>query len=184
MKKSIPGTVPLNRLNFPVHNRDHIQGNIEAPVTLLEYGDYECPACSQAYPIVKAVQLNMGNSLCFAFRNFPLTPMHPHAAHAAEAAEAAGAQGRFWEMHNLLFENQKALEDEDLAGYAIELHLDVRFFIAQIATGAFSERVREDVIAGFKSEVSGTPAFFINGRPYDGPHGYARLRAALAATGR
>jgi protein-disulfide isomerase len=110
-----PSAISLDKLNFPLGNRDHIQGFIDALITLLEYGDYECPACGQAYPIVKAVQRNLGNNLCFAFRNFPLTTMHPHAEQAAEAAEAAGAQGSFWEMHDLLFENQDALEDEDLA---------------------------------------------------------------------
>ena len=109
MNQVIPGITSPNKLTIPVASRDHIQGLIDAPISLLEYGDYECPACGQAYRVVKAVQQSLGNSLCFAFRNFPLTTIHPHAEHAAEAAEAAAAQGNFWEMHDLLFEKQNAL---------------------------------------------------------------------------
>src|SRR5947207_12422035 len=97
---------PKSKLTLPVAGRDHIQGAADAPIALLEYGDYECPFCGEAYPIVKAVQERLGERLCFAFRNFPLVNSHPHAEHAAEAAEAAGAQGKFWEMHDLLFQNQ------------------------------------------------------------------------------
>src|SRR5437016_12264226 len=114
------------RLILPVGSRDHIRGPLTASITLTEYGDYECPYCGEAYPIVKAIQERLGDSLCFAFRNFPLVNAHPHAEHAAEAAEAAAAQGKFWEMHDLLFENQDALEDENLARYAIALGLDGR----------------------------------------------------------
>jgi protein-disulfide isomerase len=137
MNQVIPGITSPNKLTIPVGSRDHIQGLIDAPISLLEYGDYECPACGQAYRVVKAVQQSLGNSLCFAFRNFPLTTIHPHAEHAAEAAEAAAAQGNFWEMHDLLFENQNALEDEDLARNALILHLDIPLFITQLASGAF-----------------------------------------------
>src|ERR1041385_9414756 len=100
------------QLNRPDPTRDHIQGSIHAPIALVEYGDYECPYCGEAYPIVKAAQELLGDRLCFAFRNFPLVNSHPHAEHAAEAAEAAGAQGKFWEMHDMLYENQNALDDE------------------------------------------------------------------------
>src|SRR5215472_488792 len=99
---------------FPMPDRDHIQGPIDAPIKLIEYGDYECPYCGAAYPVVKEIQQRLGNRLCFAFRNFPLANAHPHAQHAAEAAEAAAEQGRFWGMHDLLYENQDALEDLDL----------------------------------------------------------------------
>ena len=108
-------TATRPKLTLPEANRDHIQGPIDAPFFLLEYGDYECPHCGEAYPIVRAVQKQLGNRLCFAFRNFPLTNIRRYAAHAAEAA---GAQGRFWEMHDLLFENQDALADKNLAEYA------------------------------------------------------------------
>ena len=102
-------------------DRDHIQGPADAPVTLVEYGDYECPYCGAAYPIIKEVQARMGERLRFVFRNFPITTSHPHAGQAAEAAEAAGVQGPFWEMHDLLYENQQSLEDADLRGYAERL---------------------------------------------------------------
>src|SRR5258707_6105320 len=117
---------------FPMPDRDHIQGPIDAPIKLLEYGDYECPYCGEAYPAIKEVQERLGNRLCFGFRNFPLSNSHPHAEHAAEAAETAAEQGRFWEIHDLLYENQDALEDEDLAQYASALRLDARRFISEV----------------------------------------------------
>ena len=111
-------SIPPNSLTLPVAKRDHIQGLLDAPIVLLEYGDYECPYCGAAYPIIKSSLERLGEKLCFAFRNFPLVNSHPHAQHAAEAAEAAGAQGKFWEMHDMLFEHQEALDDEDIARYA------------------------------------------------------------------
>src|SRR5438874_6462353 len=132
------------KLTLPDGDRDHIQGSIDAPMALLEYGDYECPACGQAHPIVKAIQQQFGDDLCFAFRNFPLTTVHPHAEHAAEAAEAAGAQGSFWEMHDTLFENQQALDDEYLAEYAAALGLDEARLIREVTAEAYAERIRED----------------------------------------
>src|SRR6202790_2984928 len=120
------------KLVLPLAGRDHIQGAINAPLTLVEYGDYECPYCGEAHPVVKTIQKRLGNRLCFAFRNFPLVNSHPHAEHAAEAAEAAGAQGKYWEMHDMLFENQSALEDEDLAEYAGTLGLDTHRLITEV----------------------------------------------------
>src|SRR5579872_825774 len=120
-RTAMTSNIPESKLTVPIAHRDHIRGSIAAPLKLLEYGDYECPFCGQAHGYVQAVQQSLGDRLCFAFRNFPLTNLHPSAEHAAEAAEAAGAQGRFWEMHDLLYENQDALEDEDLAEYAAEL---------------------------------------------------------------
>lgn len=152
---------------LPIEGRDHIQGSIKAPVALVEYGDYQCPFCGQAYPMVKAVQKGMGDRLCFAFRNFPLANMHPHAEHAAEAAEAAGAQGRFWEMHDLLFENQGALDDTDLEEYASTLGLDSQRLIEEVRAGAHTARIREDFRGGARNGVNGTPTFFINGERYD-----------------
>src|SRR5438132_10892708 len=111
-------------LVMPVSDRDHIQGRWNAPFVLVEYGDYECPYCGLAYGMIKNIQEKLGDSLRFVFRNFPLQGMHSHAEHAAEAAEAAGAQGQFWEMHDLLFENQSALGDEDIARYSASLGLD------------------------------------------------------------
>ncbi len=180
MKTNVISEVSHSKLTVPIGKRDHIQGPITAPSNLVEYGDYECPFCGQAYPIVKAVQQRLGDGLCFAFRNFPLANMHPHAEHAAAAAEAAGKQGKFWEMHDLLYENQDALEDDDLAGYAEELGLDVARFIKEIETGAHAKRIREDFMSGVKSGVNGTPSFYINGVRHDGEYDLESLLAALA----
>lgn len=166
-------------LNLPVAGRDHLQGPVDAPFVLVEYGDYECPYCGAAYPLVKAVQERLGDRLCFAFRNFPLTGMHPFAEHAAEAAEAAGIQGKFWEMHDQLFENQDALDDASLVRYATALGLDARQLIGEVTRGAHRVRVRDDFRAGVRSGVNGTPTFFVNGVRYDGPHDAPALFAAL-----
>src|SRR5580692_6990447 len=144
MKPDSNRTTATSKLVLPMANRDHIQGPINAAFALVEYGDYECPYCGQAYPIVKAIQERLGDRLCFAFRNFPLANSHPHAEHAAEAAEAADAQGKFWEMHDLLYENQEALADENLAEYAQALDLDARRLIGEVLSGAHMSRVRED----------------------------------------
>ena len=170
------------RLTPPVSARDHAQGPANAPVTLVEYGDFECPHCGRAYPIVKAVQRSMGDNLRVVFRNFPLAKAHPHAEHAAEMAEAAGSKGKFWPMHDVLFENQDALEDEDLVAYAATLGIDPVWAAAALAQGLFAERVREDFASGVKSGVNGTPTFFINGVRYDGIwDGQFLLEALLGA---
>jgi len=179
MKRDATASLPISALPMP--DRDHIQGPIDAPIMLVEYGDYECPYCGEAYPVVKAIQKHLGNRLCFAFRNFPLTNSHPHAEHAAEAAEAAGAQGRFWEMHDLLYENQNALEDEDLAGYATALGLDAERLMREVEAGAHVARIREDFRSGARHDVNGTPSFFINGVRYDGMTSVDELLAALTA---
>jgi protein-disulfide isomerase len=140
----------------------------DAPVTLVEYGDYECPYCGMAYPIVKQVQAHFGDRLRFVFRNFPLGEIHPHAQHAAEAAEAAAAQGKFWEMHDRIFEHQKRLRDEDLRDYAAAEGLDADRFAVDLSGHAFAERVREDFMSGVRSGVNGTPTFFINGVRFEG----------------
>jgi protein-disulfide isomerase len=172
------------KLTVAVDARDHRQGPDDAPVTLVEYGDYECPSCGAAYPIVKAVQARLGDELRFVFRNFPLSEMHPHARLAAEAAEAAGAQGRFWEMHDLLFENQAALGGAALARYAGALGLDGRRFAADLEGRAFAARVDADVESGAYSGVNGTPTFFINGHRHDDSFDPETLLAALAAAAR
>lgn len=179
MKTSITREIPLEKLAVPISKRDHIQGPIDAPSTLLEYGDYECPFCGRAYSIVKALQQTLGDNLCFAFRNFPLTNMHPHAEHAAEAAESAGAQGKFWEMHDSLYENQDALDDADLARYAAELGLDVDRLLREVVTSAYSKRIREDFMSGVRSGVNGTPTFFVNGHRHDGGYDFESLLADL-----
>jgi protein-disulfide isomerase len=180
MKSETITSIPKSKLTLPIDGRDHIQGPIDAPITLLEYGDYECPYCGAAYPVVKAVQERLGDRLCFAFRNFPLVNMHPHAEHAAEAAEAAGAQGKFWEMHDALFENQIALDDEDLAQYAADLELDASRLISEVVAGAYAARLQEDFRSGARGGVNGTPTFFINGARYDGEPEVNALLAALA----
>jgi len=177
VKREASAGVPKSALPMP--DRDHIQGPIDAPIALVEYGDYECPYCGEAYPIVKAIQERLGDRLCFAFRNFPLVNSHPHAEHAAEAAEAAGAQGRFWEMHDLLYENQDALEDEYLARYVATLGLDAERLIKEVLAGAHTARVREDFRSGARLGVNGTPSFFINGVRYDGATDVEELLTAL-----
>jgi protein-disulfide isomerase len=170
---------PTARLKPPIGENDHVQGPANAPVTIVEYGDYECPYCGEAYPVTKALQKRLGDQLRFVFRNFPLSEMHPHAENAAEAAEAAGAQGKFWEMHDMLYENQAALEPEDLVRYAQALHLDARRFVKEISEHLYAERVREDFGSGVRSGVNGTPTFFINGVRHDGPFDLASLLAAI-----
>jgi protein-disulfide isomerase len=173
----------MSRLTLPVSEADHRSGPDDAPVTLVEYGDFECPSCGAAYPIVEAVRKKMGARLRFVFRHFPLTQMHPHAMHAAEAAEAAGAQGKFWQMHGMLFENQDALEDADLVGYAKALHLDGKRFASELASEAHVARIREHIKSGIRSGVNGTPTFFINGVRHDDSWEAHELLAALEAAG-
>jgi protein-disulfide isomerase len=179
MKNDPTNAASRSKLLLPRAKHDHIQGTIDAPIALVEYGDYECPYCGQAYPVIKAIQKRLGDRLCFAFRNFPLANSHPHAEHAAEAAEAAGAQGKFWEMHDLLYENQEALGDENLARYAQALGLDARRLMSEVLTGAHLARVREDFQSGARGGVNGTPSFFINGVRHDGAPSFEALLAAL-----
>jgi protein-disulfide isomerase len=151
-----------------VSDADHAQGPRDARIVLVEYGDFECPYCGEAYPQLKAVQEAMGDALCFVFRHFPLSQAHPHAERAAEFAEAAATIGRFWEMHDLLYENQKALDDRSLASYAAGLGCD-RALIESALRGEFAERVHRDFTGGVRSGVNGTPCLFINGQRYEGP---------------
>lgn len=168
------------RLTIPISDdRDHIQGPADAAVTLLEYGDYECPYCGAAYPIIKEVQARMGDRLRFVFRNFPISTSHPHAEDAAEAAEAAAAQGHFWEMHDVLYENQKRLGPDDLRGYAEQLGLDVHRFTSELAAHAYAGRVHEDFLSGVRSGVNGTPTFYVDGERYDDPYDAETLLDAL-----
>ena len=156
------------QLSLPVGERDHIQGPATAPIVLVEYGDYECIYCGEAYLIAKDIKRWLGDRLRFVFRNFPITNSHPNAQLAAEAAEAAGAQGRFWEMHDYLFKHQKALDYGHIARYAQMLGLDMARFNREITEHRYESRVREDFISGFKGGVSGTPTFFINGIKVEG----------------
>jgi protein-disulfide isomerase len=177
------------RLVVPVGKSDHTLGPETALVTLVEYGDYQCPACGQAYPIIKALLGRLGERVRFVFRNFPLATVHPHAEGAAEAAEAAGAQEQFWAMHDMLFENQEALGNEDLVGYASDLGLDESRFVEELTEHVHAARVREDFMGGIRSGVNGTPTFFINEGRHDGPFDLDSLLGAIeveiaAATGR
>jgi len=160
-------------------DRDHIQGPAHAAVTLVEYGDYECPYCGAAYPIVKELQARMGDRLRFVFRNFPISTSHPHAEQAAEAAEAGAAQGRFWAMHDLLYENQTQLRDQDLHRYAEQLGIDVERFDKDLAEHVHAPRVREDFMSGVRSGVNGTPSFYVNGARHDDSYDFETLLAAL-----
>ncbi len=146
---------------------DHVQGFANAQVTLVEYGDFECPHCGRAYPIVKEIQRRLGAELRFAYRHFPLREVHPHAESAAEAAEAAGAQGEFWQMHDILFENQSELDDASLIHYAERTGLDVRSFAFDLKRRTYAHRVQQDYVSGIHGGVQGTPAFFIDGIRHD-----------------
>jgi protein-disulfide isomerase len=172
------------RLAVPVGGRDHVRGPASAEVTLVEYGDFECPYTRRARPVVRRLGQDFGARLRLVFRNFPLTRIHPHAQAAAEAAEAAASQGRYWEMHDLLFDNQRHLEDEDLRRYAQRLDLDAERFDRDLAQHAHSRRVREDLRGGRKGGVRGTPTFFVNGLRHDGPNDLATLRAAVEQAAR
>ena len=168
-------------LTLPDPERDHISGSADGSIRLLEYGDYECPFCAEVQPIVKEIQRRLGDDLLFGFRNFPLTNIHPHSEHAAEAAEAAGTQKNFWGMHDTLFENQGALDDDDLAVYAAELGLDETRLIREVTSSVYAPRIREDFKSGVRGGVNGTPTFFINGERYDGPLDLKHLLNALTS---
>jgi len=174
-------------LRLPVSpERDHIRGPLDAPVTLLEYGDYECPYCGAAHAIVTAVCEAMGDQLQFVFRHFPLTTVHPHAELAAEAAEAAGAQRKFWAMHDTLYENQQQLDPPALAAYAEAIGLELTRFISDLKAHVHQPKVAEDFMSGVRGGVNGTPSFFINGVRHDGGWDFPGLLAAVqrAATAR
>jgi len=168
-------------LKVPVTPEDHIHGDPDAELTLLEYGDYECPHCGRAHGIVKQVQKHFGRRLRFVFRNFPLAQIHPHAQTAAEAAEFAGAHGLFWEMHDLIFENQDRLGLPLLFALTEELGLDPQELRDALTAGKFVPRVRRDFLSGVRSGVNGTPTFFINERRHDGPWEFENLMTALDA---
>ena len=156
------------QLKPAVSGKDHIQGNKNASLELVEYGDYQCGHCGHAYPIIKAVQQKMGNNLKFVFRNFPLTEPHPDAFKAAVAAEAAALQNKFWEMHDIIYENQEKLDWESLNSYAKKIGLDANRFQDDIKKDTVTSKVEGDFESGVRSGVNGTPSFFINGEKYDG----------------
>jgi protein-disulfide isomerase len=176
----MPSSTPS--LAVPVNKDDHILGPDSAPITLVEYGDFECPACGRAYPAVHTLLERFGENVRFAYRHFPLEQLHPHAESAAEAAEAAGAQGQFWPMYHLLFENQQALEPENLIQYALEARLDLDRFAHDMDEGVYAARVEEHVQSGVLSGVHATPTFFVNGDYVDiSALGFAGLVQAIEA---
>ncbi len=168
------------RLKNAVINRDHVAGPQSAPVTLLEYGNFECIHCGRAYPIIKKVQKLLGANLRFVFRHFPTVGTHPHSLRAAEAAEAAGTQDRFWEMHDELFTHQQALEDHDLLRYGKRIGLDVERFARDMAENTFLKIVEADFNRSlFDEHVTGTPTFYINEVRYTGATDVESLLIAI-----
>jgi protein-disulfide isomerase len=157
------------KLTVPVNiGSDHIRGSINAPIVVVEYGDYECPYTGMAYPIVKKIMRYMDDKIYFVFRNFPLNDIHPHAQHAAEAAEAAAAQDKFWEMHDYLFEHQKALDDSHLLEHAQKVGLDIDRFKKEMSGHIYAPLIFKSLKNGIDSGVEGTPTFFVNGVRYEG----------------
>jgi protein-disulfide isomerase len=168
------------KLSLPVsESRDHIQGPVAAPVTLVEYGDYECPYCAQAYLITKEIQERLGDKLCFVFRNFPVTKIRPHAYETALAVEAAAAQGKFWEMYDYLFKHGQAVTNDSLRRSAANLGLNLTRFDREFHDRMYSNHIDEDIQSGNSSGVNGTPTFFINGEHYDGAWDLDNLLGAL-----
>jgi protein-disulfide isomerase len=158
----------FSKLLLPIQPDDHIQGTPDARYTLVEYGDYECPGCERLFETIQALRRELGDELRLVFRHYPLSGIHPHAQQAAEAAEAAGAQGRFWEMHEILFANQNALASKHLYSYAERLSLDTRRFRNELKHRTYEGRVREDFRRGVANGVYGTPGLFINGVRHNG----------------
>jgi len=167
-------------LKVPVTQSDHIQGDENALITLVEYGDYECPYCGAAYPIVKRIQKHFGKDLRFVFRNFPLVQSHPHAGIAAMTAELAASKNKFWEMHDLLYENQTSLDMPNLIEYAKSLNLSAIDLQMAIEQEIFSDKIKNDFMSGVKSGVNGTPTFFINGMRHNDSFDYENLLDALS----
>jgi protein-disulfide isomerase len=173
--------VDTKRLLLPIHDEDHVHGPASAPYTLVEYGDYECPACGQLFEIIRDLQTTLGDRLRIVYRHYPLSGIHPHAQEAAEAAEAAGAQGHFWEMHDLLFRNQNALKRKDLLAYGETLSLDVDRLRNELKREVYRDLVRENFRRGVQNGVYGTPGLFLNGVRHDGAWDRDTLLRTLTA---
>jgi NhaA family Na+:H+ antiporter len=169
----------IPKLTQPVSERDHVKRSLDAPVVLVEYGDYECPHCQEVYPILHELKERMGNRLAYIYRHFPISRQHPNAQLAAEAAEAAAAQGKFWEMHHRLFTHQNELGFDDLLRHASAIGLDAELFRRELEEHTYSDRVREDFMSGVRSGVNGTPTFYINGTRYDGAWDFESLLEAI-----
>lgn len=169
----------MSTLKVPVTEADHIQGDGKALITLVEYGDYECPYCGSAYPIVKRIQKHFGERLRFVFRNFPIVDSHPYAGIAAMTAEFAATKNKFWEMHDVLYENQEFLDLPNLINYAESLGLSASELQMAIKNEIFADKIKNDFMGGVRSGVNGTPSFFINGNRHDGSFEYEDLLVAL-----
>jgi protein-disulfide isomerase len=167
------------KLNPPVNKKDHVQGSSNALIELLEFGDFQCPHCGAAYPIIKEIQKASGKKLKFVFRNFPLSEAHPMALPAAIAAEAAGKQNQFWEMHDVIFENQMALSKTAVFKFAKMLSLNIPSFEKDLQDKSLAEKIEADFESGIKSGVNGTPSFFINGYKYEGSYDFDSLMQGL-----
>ncbi len=172
----------MSDLLAPVVSSDHVRGGAHAPVTVVEYGDFECPNCKQAAPAVRMLLEKYAERVRLVFRHFPLEAAHPHALAAAEAAESAGGQGRFWEMHDLLFEHQDHLRRRDLEGYAARLQLDGARFAAELDDEIYRQRIREHMEGAVRSGVRSTPGFFVNGRIQDVSFGLRSLFDVVEAS--
>lgn len=172
----------MSQLTPPPRAFDHRQGSAEAPLVLVEYGDFECPFCRQAHFIVQAVQRRLSDELQFVYRHFPLKNLHPHAELAAEAAEAAAAQGKFWAMHDALYENQERLDLLLIQTLAERLELDMNRFLRELSDHTYRERIKKDFMSGVHSGANGTPTFFINGTRFTDRWDEESLSAALLAT--
>jgi protein-disulfide isomerase len=179
-----PLTTTGGRLVVPVGDRDHVLGPEDAPVTLVEYGDYQCPYCARAQMVVQELLRLRTNQIQFAYRHFPLINVHPYAEPAAEAAEAAGARGRFWSLHDWLFTHQDRLNPASLIAALIDMGLDGETIATELGHHNFLDKVRSDFVGGVRSGVNGTPSFFINGLRYEGGHSLPELVAAADAAAR
>jgi protein-disulfide isomerase len=171
----------MKQLTPPVSSNDHILRYANAPIELVEYGDYECPYCGRAYPIVKDIVEQLGRDIKFVFRNFPLSKVHPHAFMAAVATEAAGLQGKFWEMHDIIFEHQRNLDTENILILADRIGIDPERFEHDIQVRELAEKVETDFESGLRSGVNRTPTFFINGEKFNGDWSDGGLMEALKA---
>jgi len=177
----------MSRLRIAVTEIDHQLGSETAPCTLVEYGDYQCPHCRAAHPVVEKLRRHYGERLRFVFRNFPLNQSHPEAQRAAETAEFAGSKGKFWEMHDALFRHQERLGELFYVEQSESLGLSGEELLAALENGTFTRRVQDDFSGGVRSGVNGTPTFFVNGERHNGPYEYdsvaAKIDAAVAAAG-
>jgi protein-disulfide isomerase len=174
----------MSRLRVPVGERDHVRGPAHALVTLVEYGDFQCPFSGEAFWVLREIENRFAGDLRFVYRHFPLAEIHPYAPLAAEASEAASAQGKFWDMRELLFQNQPHFDVEALLAYATELDLDVESFAEDLANERFADRIRHDFMSGVRSGVNGTPCLFINDDRYDGRVDESDLSDAIDAARR